>query len=58
MGIKEGTRSDEHWVLYTTDELLNSTSETNNRTQVNKIEKKTDFFKKMEYIGVPGWSVG
>jgi len=29
MGIKEGTWCDEHWVLYATDELLNSTSETN-----------------------------
>ena len=29
MGIKEGTCGDEHWVLYATDELLNSTSETN-----------------------------
>ena len=27
-GIKEGTRSNEHWVLYATDESLNSTSET------------------------------
>ena len=29
MGIMEGTECDEHWVLYTTDESLNSTSETN-----------------------------
>ena len=29
MGIKEGTWCDEHWVLYTTDKLLNTTSETN-----------------------------
>ena len=28
MGIKEGT-SDEHWVLYVSDESLNSTPETN-----------------------------
>ena len=28
-GIMEGTWCDEHWVLYTTDELLNSTSEIN-----------------------------
>ena len=27
-GIKEGLRCDEHWVLYATDELLNTTSET------------------------------
>ena len=30
MGIKEGTWSDEHWVLYATDESLNSTHKTNN----------------------------
>ena len=30
MGIKEGMGFDEHWVLYTTHELLNTTSETNN----------------------------
>ena len=29
MGTKEGTRSDEHWVLYINDESLNSTPETN-----------------------------
>ena len=29
MGIEEGARCNEHWVWYTTDELLNSTSETN-----------------------------
>ena len=29
MGIKEGTWCNEHWVLYATDESLNSTSETN-----------------------------
>ena len=28
MGIKEGTWWDEHWMLYITDELLNTTSET------------------------------
>jgi len=29
MGIKEGTCCDEHWVLYVSDESLNSTPETN-----------------------------
>lgn len=29
MGIKEGTGGDEHGVLYTTNELLNTTSKTN-----------------------------
>ena len=29
MGIKEGMGCDKHWVLYATDEFLNSTSETN-----------------------------
>ena len=28
-GIKEGTCCDEHWVLYISDESLNSTTETN-----------------------------
>ena len=28
MGIKEGTRWDDPWVLYVTDESLNSTPET------------------------------
>ena len=34
MGIKEDT-CDEHWVLYTSDELLNSTPETNIILYVN-----------------------
>ena len=34
MGIKEGT-CDEHWVLYTSDESLNSTSEINITLYVN-----------------------
>ena len=29
MGIKEGTCGDEQWVLYTTNESLNTTSKTN-----------------------------
>ena len=29
MDIKEGTCSDEHWVLYVSDESLNSIPETN-----------------------------
>ena len=29
MGIKEGMCCDEHWVLYTTNESLNTTSKTN-----------------------------
>ena len=28
MGIKEGTCCDEHWVLYATNELLNTTTKT------------------------------
>lgn len=28
-GIKEATRYNEHWVLHTTDNLLKTTSETN-----------------------------
>ena len=34
LSIKEGT-CDEHWVLYVSDELLNSTPETNFTTYVN-----------------------
>ena len=34
MGIKEGT-CDEHWVLYVSDESLNSTPETNITLYVN-----------------------
>ena len=30
MGTKEGTWCNEHWVVYATDESLNSTPETNN----------------------------
>ena len=41
MDIKEGTWSDEPWVLYATDESLNSTPETNN-----------NFFEKMLFIGL------
>ena len=40
MGIKEGTCSNEQWLLYVTDELLNSTSETSNTVYVNYIEFK------------------
>jgi len=29
MGIKEGMWGDEHWVLYTTNESLDTTSKTN-----------------------------
>lgn len=29
MGIKEGTCGDEHWVLHTTNESLNTSSKTN-----------------------------
>ena len=35
MDIKEGTCYDEHWVLYVSDESLNSTSETNIALYVN-----------------------
>ena len=35
--IKEGTWCDERWVLYPTDDLLNSTSETNNALYVGKL---------------------
>ena len=35
MGIKEGTGCDEHWVLYVSDEPLNSTPEANFTIHVN-----------------------
>ena len=35
MGIKEDTCWDEHWVLYVSDELLNSTPETTITLYVN-----------------------
>ena len=37
MGFKEGTCYDDHWVLYATDELLKSTSETNDVLYVGKL---------------------
>ena len=36
--IKEGTRWDKHWMLYISDESLNSTPETNVTLNVNKLE--------------------
>jgi len=33
MDMKEGTRCDEHWVFYATDESLNPTSETSNNKE-------------------------
>ena len=35
MGIEEGTRYDEYWVLHVSDESLNSTPETNTALYVN-----------------------
>ena len=35
MDIKEGSRCNEHWILYKTDESLNTTSEANNTPYVN-----------------------
>ena len=40
MGIKEGMWCHEHWVLYATDESLNSTHETNNILYVYETEFK------------------
>ena len=34
MGIKKGTQGNEDWVLYATDESLNSSSETKNTVYV------------------------
>jgi len=38
MRIKEGTYCDEHWVLYVTDESLDSTPETNITLYVDDLE--------------------
>ena len=35
MGIKEGIYGDEHWVLYVSDESINSTPEINITLYVN-----------------------
>ena len=40
MGIKEGISCDEYWVLYVSDESLNSTPETNTAICVNYLEFK------------------
>ena len=40
MGIKEGTCCDEHWMLYISDESLNSNPETNTTLYVNQLEFK------------------
>ena len=40
MSIKEGTCCDEHWVLYVSDESLNSFLETNITLHVNQLEFK------------------
>ena len=52
MGLKEGTVCDEHWVLYVSDEPLNSTSEpilnrmSTNRNLNLKENLKTEVFLK------------
>ena len=40
MGIKEDTCDDEHWMLHVSDELLNSTPETNIALYVNYLKFK------------------
>ena len=44
MGIKEGTCWEEHWVLYVSDESLNSAPEINTTLYVNQLE--SNFLKK------------
>ena len=51
MGIKEDTCCDEHWVLYVSDQSLNSTPESNitllTNWNLNKsLEKNKDFIFK------------
>ena len=43
MAIKENTWCNEHWVLYATDESLNSTPEINNRVHVNWMNLNKEF---------------
>ena len=40
MDLKEGACYDKHWVLYISDESLNSTPETNISLYVNQLEFK------------------
>ena len=40
MGIKEGTCWDEHWVLYVSDESLDSPPKAKTKLYVNQVENK------------------
>ena len=52
MGIKEGTCYDEYWVLYVSDESLNSAPETNIILYVNELECKQKSGEKKPKISV------
>ena len=52
MGIKEGTCRDEHWMLYVSDESLNSTPETNIALYVNYLEFKQKFKKEKDKFNI------
>ena len=54
MGIKEGTWRDEHRVLYTTDELLKTTSETNDELYVGNLNLNKNK-KQLESECLPHW---
>ena len=56
-GIKEGIGCDEHWVLYATNELLKTSSETNDVLHVGKLNLDKIFkLKKKDTIGIKGIS--
>ena len=50
-GIKEGTCYDEHWVIYVSDESLNSTPETDG-TAVTQLTQ-SDYIYNLEGIPSP-----
>ena len=61
MGIKEGTWYNECWVLYATDEPLDSTPETNNILYVNLIEFKLKKIKNIYFfvvVRIYFWTLG
>ena len=45
-GIKEGTCKDEHWVLYASDESLNSIPETNKHCMLTNLNLNKNLGKK------------
>lgn len=50
MGIKEGTCCDQHWVLYVSDESLNSTPETNTVWYANNLNLNKNLGEKKPQV--------